>query len=98
MPWTIRQTTAQHPRRLERIIEQAGEVEVTSSAVVAAVQAYSKINAAGQWIDRSESVSLNDLFERMSTQELEAYAQTGVLPGWFRSTVGATAGNSEEGG
>ena len=43
---------------LERIIEHAGEVEVTSSRVVAAVQAYSKINAAGQWIDRSESVSL----------------------------------------
>jgi hypothetical protein len=28
---------------LERIIEKAGEVEVTSSAVVAAVQAYAKI-------------------------------------------------------
>ena len=81
---------------LERIIEQAGEVEVTSSAVVAAVQAYSKINAAGQWIDRSESVSLNDLFGRMSTQELEAYAQTGVLPPWFRATVGATAIESRE--
>jgi hypothetical protein len=35
--------------------------EVTASAVVAAVQAYSKINAAGQWIDRNEQVSLNDL-------------------------------------
>lgn len=29
---------------LERIIEKAGEVEVTAGAVVAAVQAYSKIN------------------------------------------------------
>src|ERR1700738_3232669 len=34
---------------LEKIIEKAGEVEVTSSAVVAAVQAYAKINAQGQW-------------------------------------------------
>jgi hypothetical protein len=34
---------------LEKIIEQAGEVEVTSAAVVAAVQAYAKINAQGQW-------------------------------------------------
>ena len=81
---------------LERIIEKAGEVDVTASAVVAAVQAYSKINAAGEWIDRTETVSLNDLFERMSTQELEAYAQTGVLPGWFKGTVGATEGDGRE--
>ena len=76
---------------LERIIEKAGEVDVTASAVVAAVQAYAKINAAGEWIDRSETVSMNDLFERMSTEELEAYAQSGALPQWFRSTVGNTA-------
>jgi hypothetical protein len=81
---------------LERIIEKAGEVDVTASAVVAAVQAYAKINAAGEWIDRTETVSLNQLFDRMSTQELEAYAQTGALPEWFRATVGATAGDSEE--
>ena len=72
---------------LERIIEKAGEVEVTASAVVAAVQAYAKINAAGEWIDRSETVLLNDLFDRMSTQELEAYAQTGALPDWFTTTA-----------
>ena len=41
---------------LERIIERAGEVDVTAAAVVAEVQAYSKINATGQWIDRSEHV------------------------------------------
>ena len=72
---------------LERIIEKAGEVDVTASAVVAAVQAYSKINAAGQWIDRTEQVSLNDLFDRMSNQELEAYARDGTLPGWFEATA-----------
>jgi len=57
---------------LERIIEHAGEVEVTASGVVSAVQAYSKINAAGQWIERSEHVNLNELFERMTQQELES--------------------------
>ena len=31
---------------------------------------------------------MNDLFDRMSTQELEAYAQTGALPEWFKATVG----------
>ena len=82
---------------LERIIEKAGEVDVTASAVVAAVQAYSKINAAGQWIDRTEQVSLNDLFDRMSTAELEDYARNGTLPGWFEAaTVGATDGDSPE--
>ena len=80
---------------LERIIEKAGEVDVTASAVVAAVQAYAKINAAGEWIDRTETVSMNDLFDKMSTQELEAYAQAGELPGWFRETVGATEGDSQ---
>src|ERR1035438_8697413 len=76
---------------LERIIEKAGEVDVTASAVVAAVQAYAKINAAGEWIDRTETVSMNDLFDRMSTQELESYAQSGALPGWFPATAGVSA-------
>jgi hypothetical protein len=74
---------------LERIIEKAGEVDVTSSAVVAAVQAYAKINAAGEWIDRAETVSMNDLFDRMSTQELEVYAREGELPDWFQAATGA---------
>jgi hypothetical protein len=67
---------------------------VTASAVVSAVQAYAKINAAGEWIERTETVSMNQLFERMSTTELEAYAQSGTLPAWFKSTVGATADDS----
>ena len=71
---------------LERIIEKAGEVEVTSAAVVAAIQAYSKTNAAGQWIDRRETVNLNDLFDRMTEDELEKYAQDGTLPDWFPET------------
>ena len=72
---------------LERIIEKAGEVDVTASAVVAAIQAYAKINSAGEWIERTETVSLNQLFDRMSTQELEAYAQAGTLPSWFTARV-----------
>jgi hypothetical protein len=81
---------------LERIIERAGDVEVTASAVVAAVQAYAKINAAGEWIDRTETLSINDLFDRMSTHELETYAQTGALLAWFPGGAIATAGHSEE--
>jgi hypothetical protein len=81
---------------LERIIERAENVDVTASAVVAAIGAYAKINSAGEWIDRTETTSMNDLFDRMSTQELEAYAQTGALPSWFKSVVGATEGDSPE--
>jgi len=74
---------------LERIIEKASEVEVTSSAVVAAVQAYAKINAQWQWVDRSEHLNLNELFDRMSKDELEAYARDGKLPAWFTETIGS---------
>ena len=81
---------------LEKIIERAGEVDVTAPAVVAAVQAYSKINATGQWVDRSEHVDLNALFEKMTAEEMETYAQNGTLPAWFRGTVGATASDSQE--
>jgi len=48
---------------------------------------YAKINAQGQWIERSQHVNLNELFERMSTDELERYARDGKLPGWFTETV-----------
>ena len=79
---------------LERIIEKADEVEVSASAVVAAVQAYAKINANGQWIERSEQVNLNEQFERMTTPELELYVRDGTLPDWFTQTVSATADGS----
>jgi hypothetical protein len=60
--------------------ERVGEVEVSASAVVAAVQAHSKINAAGQWVDRSEHLNLNELFDQMTQQELATYAKDGTLP------------------
>ena len=75
---------------LEHIIERVGEVDVNANAIVAAVAALAKINAAGEWVDRTETVNLNDLFERMSNEELEVYARDGVLPSWFTNTVGDT--------
>ena len=44
---------------LARFIEKAGEVEPTAPAIVAAIQAYAKINAQGQWVERSEHLNLN---------------------------------------
>jgi hypothetical protein len=41
-------------------------------------------------------VSMNDLFAKMTTQELETYANTGVTPAWFKTTVGATQEESQE--
>jgi hypothetical protein len=79
---------------LERIIEKAGEVEASATAIVSAVSAYAKINASGQWVERSEYVNLNDLFERMSREEMEAYAKDGMLPPWFENAVGATGTDS----
>jgi Helix-turn-helix of insertion element transposase len=37
----------------------------------------------GQRVDRTETVDLNKLFERMTPQELDAYARDGTLPTWF---------------
>jgi len=81
---------------LERIIEKAGDVEVTAASVVAAVQAYAKINATGQWIDRTETVNLHEVFDRMTAAELETYARDGKLPDWFPQTATATPPDSEE--
>jgi Zn-dependent peptidase ImmA (M78 family) len=81
---------------LERIIEKAGEVEVNAAAVVSAASAYARINSRGEWVERTETVNLNALFERMSQAELEAYAKDAVLPSWFTETLGATASNSQD--
>lgn len=62
---------------------------VNAGAVACAIQAYAKINSAGQWVDRTERVNLNDLFARMTAEELETYARDGLLPDWFASIVGA---------
>lgn len=81
---------------LEKIIEKAGEVEVGAAAVVSAITAYAKINANGQWIERTEQVSLNQLFDRMTREEMEAYAIDGQLPPWFEHAAGATHNDSHD--
>jgi hypothetical protein len=49
-----------------------------------------------QWIDRTEQVNLNELFVRMTQEELEMYARDGQLPVWFTQTVVATPKDSQE--
>jgi hypothetical protein len=82
---------------LEIIIEHASSVKVNAAAVVGAISAYARINGRGELIERTHSVNLNQLFDRMSATELEAYAAKGVLPDWFEATVGATPPDSHGG-
>src|SRR6266699_1813631 len=76
---------------LERIIERAGDaaLQVTGATVVQAIAVYGKLNAQGQLIERRETINLNDLFERMTVEEKEAYAREGKLPDWFTQTAGS---------
>jgi hypothetical protein len=77
---------------LEKIIERAGEVEVNASAIVSAVAAYSRINAAGQWVERSERIDLNQLFARMTALDPWACSWQG-----FKSKTGEIASQSATG-
>ena len=75
---------------LERIIEKAEMVEPNASAVVSAVAAYAKINARGQWAERTEQINIHELFDRMTREELESYAKDGTLPSWFEDVIRGT--------
>lgn len=81
---------------LEKIIERGCETQIGARGLVAAVEAYSKINSQGQWIDRRELLNLNELFDKMSEDELETYARDGKLPEWFEITIGRTLAPSTE--
>jgi hypothetical protein len=48
------------------------------------------------WVERTENLDLNRLFERMSNSELENYARDGLLPDWFNSAVGPLAGGERD--
>jgi len=75
---------------LERIIENAGEVPVTASAVVSAIQTYAKINDNGQWGDRSVQVNFSDSLRERSDDELRFYLREGAWPDSVEKSVSAT--------
>jgi hypothetical protein len=70
-------------------IERGYRVRVTASSFIAAITAYSKINADGEWIDKLEDVratkNLGQL-ERMTQGEMARYIQKNELPAWWNST------------
>jgi hypothetical protein len=72
---------------LGRLIERADEVKPNAGSIVYACHTLARINSAGQLVDRSEHLNLNELFERCSQQELEKYAEDGSLPSWFEASA-----------
>lgn len=72
---------------LERLVERVDDVEVTAGSIVNAAVALARINADGEWVIPSERVGLHEMFERMDREELQIYAETGKLPGWFSALV-----------
>lgn len=71
---------------LARFIERGHNVHVTAAAYISAIQAYAKINAEGEWIDKTENVTATKnlaQFDRMTVGEMRKYAETGELPEWW---------------
>ena len=84
---------------LGAIIEQAGRGRGDGICSCAGDQAYAKLNAAGQWIERTEQVNLNDLFDRMRSRSWistpgKERCRSGLRPRWGRNR--ATVGGSDE--
>lgn len=73
---------------LAAIIERGARAPVSAAVAVQAIVALSKINSRGRWTDRSETLNLNKLFDRMTREEMLVYAETGSLPAWFENTMG----------
>jgi hypothetical protein len=73
---------------LAKFIERGHNVHITAGSLISAIQAYAKINAQGEWVDKQENVTAAKnlaLFDRMTQGEMLKYAQTGELPEWWNS-------------
>jgi len=79
---------------LAGFIERGSRAEVTGAAFVQAVVAYSKIDSKGRTMDRFVNETgggLRELYSRMTRGEMRVYAETGVLPEWFKAALPGTA-------
>jgi hypothetical protein len=75
------------------VIVEVGRA-IEGARLVAAVTAYARINSRGELIERTQTVNLNQLFNRMTKAELDNYAKTGALPDWFEETLSATGADN----
>jgi hypothetical protein len=78
---------------LAGFIERGSRAKVTGAAFVQAVMAYSKIDSHGRTVDRFVNETgngLRELFGRMTRGEMRCYAETGILPDWFKAALPGT--------
>jgi hypothetical protein len=73
---------------LANYIERCARVQPNATALVSACAQLARLDAEGRDVQRIENVSgLAGLFYRLSVDEATRYAETGVLPEWFRKEV-----------
>ena len=96
LPSEIDKRTRNLRAALERIIERVDDVQVNAAAIVQAVATLARINTQGQLVEPRNRVTMHDVFDRMSPQELEIYAKDGTFPDWFYGMTGATNESSHE--
>jgi hypothetical protein len=69
---------------LSNFLSRGANVKPTAASLMVACTILSKLDAAGQLVDRMEiGRTRNPLFERMSRTELLEFARTGILPTWM---------------
>lgn len=74
-------------RALEHIIERAEWTPMSGGQIVAAINAYVKLQAEGQKKESAQGANVNLLFERMTKAEREGFLQEGTLPEWFSKAI-----------
>ncbi|HEV2385935.1 MAG TPA: hypothetical protein VGS20_01655 [Candidatus Acidoferrales bacterium] len=82
-------------RVLDRIIEKTDEAKPSAAAIVSAIRLAADLNTQGEWLEPGDRIYLKPLFDRMTPEELDAYARTGELPAWFQESL--PAGNARPG-
>jgi hypothetical protein len=84
---------------LTRVVEKGLDTAaISGSALVAALGVLSKLDAAGQQVDRVEvHAKIASILPRMNDAELEMFAESGVLPTWVGSAVEAATGEQVNG-
>lgn len=82
--WTKRRAESLKTR-LERILEDEYTAPLSAAHVIQAAQLYAQLNEQGKMSPQQVHLTnMNELFERMTKEELLAYAEQGTLPAWFK--------------
>lgn len=65
---------------LEQIIERGDRTPVSGWQIVSAINAYLRLSTAGQGNEPTQDTNSNEVFERSSKEEREAFLRHGSLP------------------